>query len=120
MEAGRAKAVVKEYFERLLNGRDLSVCDELLSPDYVDHDAPPGTPPGPGSTRAYVAAFLGAYPDMCILIEDAVAEGGKVAVRASWRGTHKDSGAAFRQRGIVILRLDAQGRLAERWSVYSP
>jgi hypothetical protein len=35
------KEVVRTYFDRLLNQRDLSVCDELLAPNYIDHDADP-------------------------------------------------------------------------------
>ncbi len=30
------KEIVQSYFHRLLNEKDLSVCDKLLSSDYVD------------------------------------------------------------------------------------
>jgi hypothetical protein len=43
-----------------------------------------------------------------------------VAARVVWRGTHGESGERFHQMGIVILRLDEAGRLAERWSAYRP
>ena len=33
------KAIVREYFDRLFNKKDLSVCDALLAPNYIDHDA---------------------------------------------------------------------------------
>jgi ketosteroid isomerase-like protein len=120
LDRERAKAVVREYFHRLLNEKDLSVCDELLAHDYVDHDAPPDTPPGPDSTKQFVARFLRDYPDMRVRVEDIIAEGNKVAVRNVWHGTNMKSGEPFRQTGIIILRLNEAGQLAERWSAYTP
>lgn len=114
------KAVVREYFQRLLNEKDLSVCDELLSSSYIDHDAPPDTPPGPQSIKDFVAKFLDEYPDMRVDIQDIIAEGNKVAVRMVWNGSKRNSGERFHQMGIVILRLDDKGQLVERWSAYKP
>jgi predicted SnoaL-like aldol condensation-catalyzing enzyme len=119
MEAEQAKAVVQEYFHRLFNLKDLSVCEALLAPDYVDHDAPPDTPPGPADPRRYLTEFLCTYPDMQVEVKDILAEGHKVAVRNVWRGTHKDTGQLFHQMGIAIWRLSEAGQLAERWSAYT-
>ena len=113
-----AQALVRAYFQRLLNERDLSVCDELLSSDYVDHDAPPDTPPGPESIKAFVARFLDEHPNMHVDIEDMLAEGDRVAARLVWHGNHRESGRDFHQMGIIILRLNDQRQLAERWSAY--
>ena len=118
MAAGEVKARVREYFDRLLNEKDLSVCDELLAPDYVDHDAGPDSPPGPEATREWVADFLDVYPDISICIEDLFAEGDRVAVRLVWDGTHRKTGERLQKMGIVILRMDETGRIAERWSAY--
>ncbi len=119
MELDRAKAVVRAYFHRLLNERDLSVCDELLASDYRDHDAPPDAEPGPAATRAFVAEFLREYPDLLVDIEDIVAEGDRVVVRLVWHGTHTDSRESYQQMGIVMLRLNQRAQLAERWSGYA-
>ena len=113
-----AKALVRQYFQKLLNEKDLSACDVMLSADYVDHDAPPDTPPGPKSIKEFVAGFLEEYPNMRVDILDIIAEGNKVAARIVWRGNHRASGDEFHQMGIIMLRLDDQGRLAERWSAY--
>ena len=109
-----SEAVVRRYFDRLLAQRDLSVCDELLAPDYVDHDAPPDAPPGPAGTKAFVAALLREYPDLTFRIDDLFAAGDRVALRATWRA------AGYHETGLVLLRLDAAGRIAERWSAYRP
>jgi len=116
--AEAAKARVRRYFQRLLNEKDLSACDEMLAGDYVDHDAPPDTPPGPQSVKEFVAGFLAEYPNMHVDIVDIMAEGNQVAARLVWRGNQRESDEEFHQMGIVILRLDDQGRLAERWSAY--
>ncbi len=113
-----AKALVRRYFQRLLNEKDLLACDEMLSGDYVDHDAPPATPPGPQSVKKFVAGFLAEYPNMHVDIVDIMAEGNNVAARLVWRGNHRESGGEYHQMGIIMLRLDDQGRLAERWSAY--
>ncbi len=106
------------YFQRLLNERDVSVCDELLAPDYVDHDAPPDTPPGPGSVKAFVTKFLDDYPDLHIRIADIVADTNKAAARIVWNGTHRLDGTPFHQTGNIILHLNERGQFVERWSAY--
>ncbi len=115
-----AKALVREYFERLLNEKDLSVCDEMLSSDYVDHDASPDTLPGPKHVKEFVAGFLDQYPDMRADIKDIIAEGNQVAVRIVWQGSHRESGEKFYQMGIVIVRFNDSGQMVERWSAYKP
>ena len=120
MNGGRpsAQVVVREYFHRLFDERDLTVCDELLSSDYKDHDAPPDTPPGPENTRNFVAGFLDEYPNLRVEIEDLIAEGGSAAARIVWRGNHKETGEAIHQMGVVILRVNENGQITERWSAY--
>src|SRR5262245_6761213 len=110
--------VVRSYFDRLLVRRDLSVCDELLADRYVDHDAPAGTPPGPDATRRYVSDLLEAYPDLQFAIQDVAAQDRSVALRATWRGTHRDTGTSVYQTGLVLVEVDEAGRLSERWSAY--
>ncbi len=77
-------------------------------------------PTGPAAIEAFVAGFLADYPDLRVSIEDLLAEGDRVAVRMTWRGTHRVSGEVLWQMGILILRLNELGQLAERWSAYGP
>lgn len=115
------ETVVRSYFQRLLFQRDLSACDDLLAAGYVDHDAPPGAPNGPAATRAYVEQMLADHPDLRFEIEELIAQGRTVALRATWRGTHATTGEPLRQRGLVFLHVDpTAGRITERWSAYAP
>jgi catechol 2,3-dioxygenase-like lactoylglutathione lyase family enzyme/ketosteroid isomerase-like protein len=106
--------IVRTYFHRLLVQRDLDVCNELLAPDYVDHDAPPGSPPGPAATRAYVEEMLRVQPDLHFEVEECLARGRTVALRAVWRS------AAVSQRGMVFLHVNDAGQITERLSTYAP
>lgn len=114
----RAAQLVREYFRRLLVERDLTVCDERLAADFVDHDAPLGTPPGPAATREFVARMLDDHPDLRFTIGDLVAVDGAVAVSAAWHGRHRHTGEVLHQRGLVLIRLDESGRFTERRAVY--
>jgi len=42
----------RRFWEEAFNGRDLSVLDELIAEDYVNHAALPETPPGTDGQRA--------------------------------------------------------------------
>jgi predicted ester cyclase len=111
--------VVRQYFRRLFVERDLSVCDELLAAEYIDHDAPPGTPVGPAATRAYVAQMFHDVPDLSVELQEIHADAGAVMVRGTWRGTHRD-GATLEQMGLALIHVAKTGQLIERWSAYQP
>jgi predicted SnoaL-like aldol condensation-catalyzing enzyme len=119
LKTNEAKSIVHQYFQCLLNERDLAACDRWLAPDYVDHDSPPGTPPGPIAIKTFVAKFLDEYPDLHVVIEDIFGEGLSVAARLLWNGNHRTSGEEYHVRGIVLIRLNDAGQLAERWSAYT-
>jgi ketosteroid isomerase-like protein len=111
--------VVRRYFHRVFVERDLSACDELLAAEYVDHDAPPGTPAGPAATRVYIAQLLRDVPDLTVELNEIHADGGAVMVRASWHGTHRN-GSRFAQTGLALIHVAETGQLVERWSAYQP
>lgn len=118
-QAAGAGAVVREYFQRVLNEQDLAACDALLAADYVDHDAPPDTPPGPGSIKAYLAQVFEKTPDLRVTIIELIEDSNRVAARLEWHATRRDSDAPYHQKGMILLRLNEQGQLAERWSLYA-
>ncbi|MFH1568791.1 MAG: ester cyclase [Gemmatimonadota bacterium] len=119
MSTEDVRGVIREYFDRLLNQRDLSVCDELLASGYVDHDGADGRPPGPEETKESVIQLLETYPDMQVEVKEVVVEGDRAAVRLRWRGTHAGTGKVVERQGITMLRLDERGQIAERWSAYN-
>src|SRR5829696_360942 len=88
MDPNQNKAVYQRMIEEVFNRGELDVLDDLVSPEYVLHGAPPGTPQGPDAIRATVRAFRTAFPDLRIELLELVAEGDKVSARSVMRGTH--------------------------------
>ena len=58
-EAG--KAVYRRFVEEVVNGGNFDIVDELYSPDYVDHAAPPGAPGGTAGVKAIMGMFRAAF-----------------------------------------------------------
>lgn len=84
------RALVRRFFEELINQGKLDVADEIYAPDYVNY-VPGAAEPmrGAEAEKAYVAAWRAAFPDAVMTIEQLVIEGDTAAVRCTFRGTHR-------------------------------
>lgn len=85
------KAAFRRTFEELFNKGNYAAAVELLAPDYLNHEAPPGKNRGPESMPSLIMWLRAAFPDMHYTVEDVVAEGDTVAGRVIWTGTHQGS-----------------------------
>jgi ketosteroid isomerase-like protein len=74
------KAICRRFYDGL-NAGDLSVIDELISDDLVEHDEFPGLEPNKAGVRKLFEMFQVAFPDGKLEAEDMIAEGDKVFVR---------------------------------------
>ena len=119
MSADENRAIVRQWYE-ILNAQALDRFDQVFAPGFVDHNplVPGGNLEG---ARQLFAGYFAAFPDLQVTVEDLVAEGDRVAVRFTARGTHHGpgfgvppSGTAIAIAGIDILRI-ADGRIAEHW-----
>lgn len=117
----RNKAIYQHYIQQVFNQGQVDLLDELLSPSYVYHEAPPGTLPGAEGIKQVVSMFRAAFPDLEITIDDQVAEGDLVCTRATTRGTHQGeifgipaTGKAVTMNGLTLVRI-VEGRIAESW-----
>jgi steroid delta-isomerase-like uncharacterized protein len=124
MTSEENKKLVLEHYESFVNKQDAEAIRKQLAPDFRDNEMPPGTPPGPESALQYRAMLHTAFPDLRIKIEDIVAEGDRVAARATWTGTHRGllpmmpfpvTNRAFAFSGIVFWRI-RDGKIVERWA----
>ncbi len=116
------KALVRRFIEQVYNNGNISVIDEIVSPEFVWHGLG-GDMHGTDIIRQRVAAIRSAFPDFHIAIEDQVAEGDKVVTRQTHTGTHKGefqaiapTGNSIRVAEISILRIEG-GKLCEGWLV---
>jgi predicted ester cyclase len=115
------KAIVTRVSEQAVGGGDLSVMDELVAEDFLDHSALPGTPPGREGAKEFVRIFHAGFPDLSLTNEDIIEEGDKVVHRYVLRGTHQGefmgippTGNRIEVHGIDELRV-AGGKIVERW-----
>jgi predicted ester cyclase len=115
------KAGVRRFYERSHEG-DLAVYDDMLTPDFVNHGGPAGELHGPQAFKEAYIGFATAFSDFRTTIDLIVAEADLVAVYGVASGTHDGpfmglppSGRVLRWTGIAIYRLDAEGRISERW-----
>jgi steroid delta-isomerase-like uncharacterized protein len=117
------KAVVRRWIEEFKTGGDESVSDELRSPHFVNHSAPPGAPTDPEAGKRAFRAMRAAFPDLHVAIEDMLADGDRVVTRQTFSGTHRGEWSGVPATGrtvswavIDIVRL-ADGLLVDHWAV---
>jgi predicted ester cyclase len=100
----------------------IEAVDELLAPDFVDHDPLPGVSPDRDGVKKLVGLFRSAFPDFEVEVLHTVVEGDKAVDHISSSGTHEGgfmgvepTGIRIKTSAIVISRLGEDGRIAERW-----
>jgi steroid delta-isomerase-like uncharacterized protein len=120
MSTEQNKALFQQLI-RLQESGDLNTVDQVIAPNWVNHD--PSLPPLQGyeGFRQLTMAFRSAFPDMRIEIEDILAEGDKVAARLRLRGTNSGSfqgmpptGKVVDATGTGIFRV-VDGRVTDNW-----
>ena len=115
------KALVRRFVEEVLGRGDFAALAELATPDCVDHAAPARGLPGLAAVAGVVVGWHAALADFRVSIEDLLAEGDRVVVHATLRGTHRgdffglpSTGRPVAVGGLARYRL-AGGRIVERW-----
>jgi C-1 hydroxylase len=113
------KAMIHSFI-KALNNQNLSLLDELMTPDYVEHTL---QLKGYENWKHYVTKFLKAFPDLQVTIEDIIAEGDKVWTSVKITGAHKGefrgiapTGKTITQKCVWIDRI-ADGKFIESWSI---
>lgn len=122
MSVDENKAVVRRYYEKVLNGGNIQLLEDIAGPEYVEHDPIPGQGNGLEGLKQRVEMLRAAFQP-CFTVEDMIAEGDKVVVRWTNHGTHVSefmgippTGRSFSIAGIDIHRLSG-GKMAEHWHV---
>jgi steroid delta-isomerase-like uncharacterized protein len=123
MTTDQNRAIVRRYYDEVLNGRTVAVLDEIAVADYIENDPFPGMGNGREQLKLRAGALLSAFAPCTFKIEDIVAEGDRVAVRWRSRGTQSGefmgippTNRSYEIAGIDFHRL-ADGRMAEHWHV---
>jgi steroid delta-isomerase-like uncharacterized protein len=116
------KALVRRLIKEVEKG-NLDVIDEVLAPDFVDHDLLPDQEPDRESYKRGIAEDRAAFSNLGIAIEDQIAEGDKVVTRFTWRGTHdrdRFMGMAPTDKKVeataIFIHRISEGKIKEEWS----
>ena len=108
-------------FAEIVSGHDLARFDEIVAPDYVNHN--PFAAPGLEGVKKTFGAIIAGVPDLKVFAEDVFvsADGTRVIGRYRYEGTHTGNflgypatGNAFAMRSIDIWRIEG-GRFVEHW-----
>ena len=121
MSSEANKAIIHTLYEKAFNEGQVALVDELFSPQFVDHSTPEQET-GSTGVKAYVEQVRSGFPNIHITIEDIFAEGERVAVRTTWRGTHSGDYEGVEATGRYVERTMLQifrvydGKIVEEWN----
>ncbi len=111
MSLEKNKSSIRRVNEAL-NRKDLSVIDEFMTPDYVDHT---NQLRGLDEVKRFYAGVFKDLPDFRREIEDIIAEGDKVWARFRITGTIS-SGKKVDMTTVSMIRI-VDGKAVEGWTV---
>src|SRR5919106_1218342 len=114
------KALVRRYYNEVLNRGQLQVFDELADSSFISYLAD-GNRIGLDVYKQAIKGTLAAIADLNVSIEDQIAEGDKVVTRWRAKGTPQVEFAGIKPNGrpvtitaIHIHRVQ-NGKLIEHW-----
>src|SRR5437763_11458391 len=117
------KAVARRVLEEIFPANDLGALREVISDQFVNHEAPPGTPPGLAGIAMYMTLLNQAFSDQRWEIHDVLADGDRVAMRCTHSGLHTGdffglpaTGRRFAYNQMHIVRI-IDGKAMEHWAV---
>ena len=122
MSAEQNAELFRRFVEEVFNRGNMSALDEVMAPDFVEHEElPPGIAPGREGVTQFFGMLLSAFPDFKFTIDDVIAQGDKVVVRSTWTGTQQGEflgipptgkGVSF---GVIDIVRFAGGKVVEHW-----
>ena len=111
MSLEETKALVRKGIEAM-NKRDLTVLDEFMASDYVDHT---NQLQGREDVKQLYMRTFKDFPDFNRAIEDIIAEGDKVWVRYKITATDP-AGKKIESEAVTIFRI-VNSKAVEGWTV---
>lgn len=119
--AEEPKAVVQRLLTEGFNKGDWALAKEIIAPDVRVHRPFPAQKPGRDGLLEEFALIRAAYPDMQTTHNELIADGDKVVIHWTVRGTHQapykgkaPTNAPVTWSGVAIARM-VNGQLVEYW-----
>jgi steroid delta-isomerase-like uncharacterized protein len=122
-DARRNKAVARRVFDEILNKQRYELYDQIYTKDFVKHvdlhDETLAQEIEDGKGMGVMSS------DLVMTVDDMIAEGDRVAIRYTGRGTSTGplgdlpaTGKKVAVTGMTIYRL-VDGKIAEEWTTYN-
>ncbi len=117
MSSEQNKVIVRRFYEEVINQNNVAILDELHGDNFVSHDLPSER----AALKRFIGGFHAAFPDGHITIDQMIAEGDSVALRATYRGTQT---GAFQDipptgKAVTVPAQDmyrvVEGKIVEHW-----
>jgi predicted SnoaL-like aldol condensation-catalyzing enzyme len=123
LDSEQRKAAARRVLEEIFPSDDEEALRAALTDDFVNHEAPPGVPPGPESAIYFMHLLARAFSDQRWTVEKVIADGDTVAVYCTHSGRHTGDyfglpagGNPFSYRQMHLIRMRGE-RGAEHWAV---
>jgi steroid delta-isomerase-like uncharacterized protein len=119
MGTAENKDIVRRIYQEAINNHDLDLLDSYILPDDVNHKNPGGLE----GVKQLFSMLFGAFPDLRVSVDSIGADGDRVWVRTTMRGTQQGpfmgmppSGRTFAAETVNEVRLE-NGKVVEEWGV---
>jgi steroid delta-isomerase-like uncharacterized protein len=117
------KAIARRVLEEIFPANDVDALRDVVSDQFVNHEAPDGTRPGLGGITMFMNILNQAFSDQKWEIHDVLAEGDKVVIHCTHSGVHTGdffglpaTGRSFAYKQMHIIRI-VDGKGTEHWAV---
>lgn len=120
------KELVRRFNDEFISGQQITAFHELVSPDFINHAAPPGRQGFDDTIYFFKEVLWPALTDMKVEILEQVGEGDRVVTRKLLHAIHKQEFMGIppthkpvAARVIDIWRI-VDGKMAEHWGMLDP
>jgi predicted ester cyclase len=108
MSPEETKAFIRQYFDEVLSGKDkpAALVNRYVTDEQLKH---------------HIALFEAAFPGYSLTAEDMIAEGDKVVVRTTFRGTHNGDFMGIPPTGkqvtipVMLIYRIADDKIVQHW-----
>jgi predicted ester cyclase len=115
--------LTQRWFEQVWNARSTVAIDKMLAPGALIHGLGDDRI-GPKGFLEFHKMFLGAFPDVTVVVDDVICESEKTAARFTVRGTHRGDHMGFAATnqpivatGLCYIRWQG-GQIIEAWNEF--
>ena len=110
------KAAFRRLIDEVYNKGNMAVFEEVVAENAVLHDNEK-TAKSVGMVKRQIRMIAGLYRNIQITIDDMIAEGDMVVMRATFHGIYKRNGKKITSPSISMGKFK-DGKLIEAWRMY--